>query len=121
MGSNSQICPVPENSVAERRARCRYPVELAVRCSEKGSSEISVGTTRNMNSQGVSFKVNRMFAKGSELKLSVSWPFLLENSLPLQLVLSGPVIRTDGDGAVLKIHRYEFRIRGSNGSEELRL
>ena len=38
--------------------------------------------------------------------------------LPLQLVLSGTVIRTDGDGTVLKIHRYEFRIRASNGSEE---
>jgi hypothetical protein len=59
----------------------------------------------------VRFAADRPLSIGQELDLFVDWPVLLDGVIPLQLVMSGVVVRTAGAVTALLIKRYEFRTR----------
>jgi len=42
----------------------------------------------------------------------MDWPALLENRIPLRLVVSGQVLQSGDGQATMTIDKYQFRIRG---------
>lgn len=92
---------------SERRQATRFPVHLAVRYRING--QFGNGEVLNMSSSGVFFTAEHSFNPGDTVELFISWPVLLHNSVPLNLVATGPIVRTDTGRAAVKIHKYEFR------------
>ncbi len=100
----------------ERRSRRRYSVDLPLRFKEvKKRVVISTGTGRavNMSSKGIAFTANKSFESGAILELKISWPTLLHGKTPINLIVKGKVVRSDGQLAAVQITKYEFRTQRS--------
>jgi hypothetical protein len=46
---------------------------------------------------------------GSQVEVLMDWPSLLNSTVPLQLVTSGRVIRSEPSSFVIEFARYQFR------------
>jgi hypothetical protein len=103
----------------ERRSCDRFPIERDVRYkvfgTHKNVMQIGLGKSLNMSSSGVLFTTESILREGQRVELAVSWPVLLNNMLPLKLVASGRLVRSQGTQAAMSIDKYEFKTRGSNG------
>ena len=73
------------------------------------------GTTLNISSRGILFTTAEKLPVGSRVDLSINWPVCLEDTCPLQLVVTGHVVRAESKQAVVRIDHYEFKTRGLNG------
>lgn len=49
---------------------------------------------------------------GLNLELSITWPVMLHNMAPLQLVVSGRIVRAKGRQAAIRMIQHEFRTIG---------
>ena len=96
----------------EHRSHRRYAIALQVRCKRADSSEVFHGKTCDLSSGGVRFRIEKTFLPGTKLQLHIRWPFFLADGCPLQLVVSGRVIRSDRSGIVITSTRHEFRTLG---------
>lgn len=100
----------------ERRSKRRYAISLPVKfkitknCLVVGTG---TGTSLDLSSGGISFTTPSPVKVGSYLELSVSWPVLLDQSCPLQLVASGRVVRSDHQCTAIAMDRHEFRTSGA--------
>ena len=106
----------PEVYEIDRRAFCRYPIHLPLRYTvTRGQRGVPAGrgTTVNISSRSVLFAVQDWTPCGNEIELSVYWPFRLQNSCGLQLVMRGPVVRTCDNAIVILAKFREFRTAGS--------
>jgi hypothetical protein len=103
----------------ERRSCNRFPIERDVRYkifgAHKNVIQIGLGKSLNMSSSGVLFTTESILREGQRVELAVSWPVLLNNALPLKLVASGRLVRSQGTQAAMSIDKYEFKTRGANG------
>jgi hypothetical protein len=103
----------------DRRARRRYPISLLVQYKiVKNYLVIGTGNGNsvNLSSKGIAFSSQQPLRPGSYVELSISWPVLLDQSCPLQLVASGKVVRSDRGSTAITMDRYEFRTQGSRAS-----
>ena len=75
-----------------------------------------VGTTINIGSRGVLFTTDRPLSIGGVVEAFVNWPAILDGACGLTLVISGPVVRSDENRAVIRIKHYEFRTRALHAS-----
>jgi hypothetical protein len=66
----------------------------------------------NISSRGALFTTDRDLALGAGVEVYIKWPVLLDHSVPLCLIASGNVVRSEPGQAVLAIERYEFRTSG---------
>jgi hypothetical protein len=99
------------NDRTERRARKRYSIHCKVSYSiPKGGVEASSGegTTLNISSTGVLFRATAALKPGSYVVLYMDWPACTEDGTPLILVVTGPVVWSQGDIAAMCISRYGF-------------
>ena len=100
----------------ERRSCDRFPIERDVRYkvfgTHKNVMQIGLGKSLNMSSSGVLFTTESILREGQRVELAVSWPVLLDNMLPLKLVASGRLVRSQGTQAAMSIDKYEFKTRG---------
>jgi len=103
----------------ERRSCNRFPIERDVRYkifgTHKNVIQIGLGKSLNISSSGVLFTTESILREGQRVELAVSWPVLLNNVLPLKLVASGHLVRSQGTHAAMSIDKYEFKTRGANG------
>jgi hypothetical protein len=103
----------------ERRSCDRFPIERAVKYkilgTHKNVIQIGQGKSLNISSSGVLFTTESSLREGQRVELAVSWPVLLNNALPLKLVASGRLVRSQGKQAAMSIDKYEFKTRGANG------
>jgi hypothetical protein len=103
----------------ERRSCDRFPIERDVRYKILGTHQkviqVGLGKSLNMSSSGVLFTTESILPAGQRVELAVSWPVLLNNALPLKLIASGRLVRSQGTQAAMAIDKYEFKTRGSNG------
>ena len=107
-----------ESSLDERRSRPRYPFsqELVFRQSgQRNGSLPTPGKTLNMSSRGILFETDSSMVLGEVLRMAIEWPIKLENSCPLNLVVTGEVTRCDQGQAAVRILRYEWRTAGKQG------
>jgi hypothetical protein len=97
----------------ERRTRYRFGIRRELRYKlVKGRTVVAMGAghTIDMGSRGVAFYAQDKLRPGARLELSISWPALLDQSSPIQLIVFGRVLRRAGRTAVCTVNRYEFRI-----------
>jgi hypothetical protein len=105
----------PDVSRADRRRARRYPIGLDVRYfTRNGSQSVQTGLarTQEISSSGLSFHPGTLLPVGASIELSLNWPYLLENSCHLQLIIWGRVVRSDQQVTAVKTSRHEFRTRG---------
>ena len=100
------------NEARERRRRTRFEMRVPVRCHVDGQS--FTGELLNISSSGALFTTDRGLAPAEEVELVIGWPVRLQESVALNLVVEGRVVRLDDGKAALRIERHEFRTARSS-------
>jgi hypothetical protein len=100
----------------DRRQDNRYELELDLRFSYEhaGQAWRGFGRTVDLSRGGVRFRTDAPPPNGMEVELRLQWPFLLQNVIPLELVMRGSILRTDIRGTVLCVRDYAFATCGKN-------
>lgn len=96
----------------ERRTKFRFAIQrdLRYKMAEDGVVVAAgAGQTINMGSGGVAFVTEQPLTPGAYVEISISWPVLLDESLPMRLIVFGRILRCGGRKAVASIDKYEFR------------
>ena len=103
-----------------RRADKRYDFQMDVRFkySELGVTYFGAGVTIDLSGGGVRFRADAPPPTGIEAELKIAWPFLLQGSCALELVVWGSILGTRGGATILRMRRYEFRTRGERSFTE---
>ena len=97
----------------ERRQQKRYQVHLAIhyRVSQRGARPCSgSGSTRDISTGGLSFRCRRNLPVGSHIELNIDWPARHGDNYPIELQLTGFVVRSDGGRTAVRITSHRFRI-----------
>ena len=104
------VALVTDPSTAERRSHWRYDVGLNLRYRVLGRRFRQQGTGRtcNMSKGGICFRADQSLPEGRRVELSIDWPVRLDGLCPLQLRITGTVVRTSEMSTVIKTTRYEF-------------
>jgi hypothetical protein len=100
----------------DRRFDRRYEIQLELRWKlirRRKVMEVGVGRTMDLSSSGILFEAGHPLPVGMNVELSISWPVLLHNVAPLQLVVVGRIVRTDGVRTALRMIQHEFRTMAS--------
>jgi hypothetical protein len=101
-----------EGIVDDRRSSRRYDLKLPLRWKLMGLQRLldtGTGISVNLASGGILFEAGAPLPRGIYVELSIAWPALLHNTVPLRLMVSGPIIRTSGTCAVMQVVQHEFR------------
>lgn len=99
----------------DRRANPRYRVVLDVRWKvihRKRDLYSGTGLTVDFSSGGIQFDTDEPPSVGRTIEMSIAWPALLDETIPLRLVAEGRVVRITGQRVAVGIQRYEFRTAG---------
>jgi len=99
----------------DRRGDRRYEIRLDTRWKlvrRRKVLETGLGRTLDFSSGGVLFEPGRTLPVGLNVELSISWPVLLHNVAPLQLVVCGRIVRSNGNRTAIRMVQHEFRTVG---------
>jgi c-di-GMP-binding flagellar brake protein YcgR len=99
----------------DRRGDRRYEIRLDTRwrlVRRRRVLETGSGRTLDFSSGGVLFEPGRQLPIGLNVELSISWPVLLHDVAPLQLLVCGRVVRSDGRRTAIRMVQHEFRTVG---------
>ena len=110
-GWDKQIKAI-EGIAGDRRIDRRYDLKLELRWKlirRRRLLDSGSGISVDLSSGGILFDAGRPLAVGLNVELSVSWPMLLHNTAPLQLMVSGRIMRISGTCAAIQMVRHEFR------------
>jgi len=96
----------------ERRFNRRYPIALDVqwtviwrrRIVDKGT-----GTTVDLSSGGILFCPGKPLPEGHQVNLSIRWPVFVQDYPPIQLAVSGVIVRSAQNNAAIRMIQHEFR------------
>jgi len=103
----------PGSSIhGDRRSDRRYELSLEVRWKvihRRRVLDAGVGATLDLSSSGILFEAERPLPANGNIELSVAWPVLLHNVAPLQLFISGKIVRTAGRKTAVRMLQHEFR------------
>ena len=105
----------PDSIAGERRVDRRYPILLDLRwklIQRKRVLDAGEGNTVDLSSSGVRFESGRAMPDGLDVELAISWPVLLHNIAPMQLVVHGRIVRSQGSQIAIRMIQHEFRTRG---------
>ena len=97
----------------DRRAYQRYTTDLPLEYTAvKNGTWIGAGTGTaiDMSSGGVAFRANEVLQPGVFVELSMEWP-VAGNGRPMELVISGRVVRSDAQSTAIRKEHYEFRVQ----------
>jgi PilZ domain len=101
------------NMRQERRGTRRYELHLPVhfRVSQKGiAGRWGTGLTRDISTSGLSFRTRKPLPVGSHIELIVDWPAKYAETHPIDLQLTGFVLRSDNSRTAVRITSHRFRI-----------
>jgi hypothetical protein len=101
-----------EGISGDRRVDRRYDLKLELRWKLIRRQRLldgGTGTSVNLSSGGILFDAGRALPLGFNVQLSISWPVLLHNVAPLQLIVSGRIRRVSGTCAAVQMLQHEFR------------
>jgi hypothetical protein len=105
----------------DRRASQRYECQLELwfeHHDRRGVRQLGHGVTADLSRAAIRFITETPPCTGATVVLHVSWPFLLQNVCPLELILTGSVDHVTERGAILMIRGYEFKTCGERSFEE---
>jgi hypothetical protein len=109
---------LPDQIGGERCFDRRYGIVLELRWKllrRKRTVDSGHGHTVDLSSGGILFETGRQLPVARNVELSIVWPVLLHDSLPLQLVVAGRVLRSDSHRTAILIGQHEFRTVGLEG------
>ena len=109
-----------EDTNGERRKCRRYGIDLDLRWKlirRRRLLESGVGHTVDLSSSGILFNGDRLLPIGLDVELSISWPVLLSNAVPMQLIVYGQVVRSTQDCTAVVMVQHEFRTAGMSAKE----
>ena len=99
----------------DRRDDRRYGITLDLRWKlvrRRKVLDTGVGSTVDLSSGGVLFDAGRPLPVGLNVELAIAWPVLLHNIAPMQLVVTGRIVRSDGERTAVMVNQHEFRTTG---------
>ena len=105
-----------ESINGDRRYDRRYGISLDLRWKlvrRRKVLDSGTGSTLDVSSGGILFDAQRQLPVGFNVELSISWPARLHNIAPMQLVVSGRIVRTNGAHAAIRMVQHEFRTMGA--------
>jgi len=103
----------------DRRAARRYSVDLELQYKLVKEAPIAYsGKCCDMSSGGICFTSDQVLQEGSPVEVTIAWPFLLQNTCPLNLRIQGHVVRSDRQGTAVRTRTYEFRTAGDRSFAE---
>ncbi len=109
--------PFPDH---DRRSAIRFPIKSHLRwvvLNRKTGPLTGSGETVNVSSAGFAFRSNVPLLPGYRLEMDVDWPAELDGHVPMKLVVTGKVIRVDGDIVCVTVDRREFRTAGRKATK----
>ena len=93
----------------ECRGRQRFTLALPLTYKVvKGEGGAGSGTTLNISSTGLRFTTEVALTLGLRVQLALTWPALLNGTVPVKLMIDGTVIRASATDAAARIRSYEF-------------
>ena len=101
---------VPEQP-ADHRSRGRYPISLELQYKVLRGGRVEqtgTGRTLNISSGGVLFETEDQLPRRGRVELAMQWPFLLQGTCGLKLVMRGHIVRSAGNSRVTAV-RADFR------------
>ncbi|HLK67418.1 MAG TPA: PilZ domain-containing protein [Bryobacteraceae bacterium] len=104
-----------ESISGDRRVDTRYQLHLELKWKlirRRKIQDTGVGHTIDLSSGGILFDATRPLPEGLNVELSIAWPVLLHNVAPMQLVVCGRLVRSNGAYAAVRITQHEFRTAG---------
>lgn len=113
--------PDADSIAGDRRQDRRYQLQLELKWKlirRRRVLDSGVGHTINLSSGGILFDAGRKLPEGLNVELSLTWPVLLHNVAPMQLVVAGRIKRSNGRLVAIQTVQHEFRTAG--GSTEQR-
>jgi len=96
----------------DRRRDYRYLIQLDLKWKlirRKRVLDAGAGRTIDLSSGGICFETERPLHPGLNVELSIAWPVLLHKTSPLQLVVSGKIVRVNGNRSAVVMTHHEFR------------
>lgn len=99
----------------DRRQDRRYGIHLDLRWKlirRRRVLDTGVGRTLDLSSGGILFESGRQLPVGLNVELAISWPVLLRNEAPMQLIVSGRIVRTAQNRTAVAMAQHEFRTSG---------
>jgi PilZ domain len=105
----------PDKISGDRRRDKRYEIALEARWKlirRRKVLDTGTGRTIDLSSGGILIEAERPLPVGLNLELSITWPVMLHNMAPLQLVASGRIVRAKGRQAAIRMIQHEFRTLG---------
>jgi hypothetical protein len=102
-------------ALGDRRFHRRYPItaELEYRAvGEDGRAVQGSGRCLNLSTGGVLFETGEPLEAGMRVELAIAWPVRLNDSLALNLRVSGRISRSSGTSHGVRIREHEFCLRG---------
>jgi hypothetical protein len=99
----------------DRRQDRRYALHLDCRWKlirRRRVLDSGTGNTVDLSSGGLLFDAGRHLPVGLNVELSINWPVLLHSVAPLQLVVSGRIVRSSGRMIAIRSVQHEFRTAG---------
>lgn len=106
---------IDQSIAGDRRSDRRYELPLELRWKLIRRRKVlytGEGQTLDLSSGGILFDSRRPLPVGLDVELSISWPILLNNSAPLQLVVMGRIVRSTGTQVAIRMVQHEFRTAG---------
>jgi hypothetical protein len=110
--------PVSESDAigGDRRQDRRYQLQLELKWKlirRRRLLDTGAGRTIDISSGGIRFDAGRHLPEGLNVELAISWPVLLHNVAPMQLVATGKIVRCDGRQVAIQTVQHEFRTVGT--------
>ena len=104
----------------DRRANRRYAFEMPLRFLYQSGDlrRLGCGDTVDLSRKGIRFVSDDPPPHDTDVELRIEWPFLLQNVCPLELRVWGRVLRSDGQGTVVRMSKYEFRTSGARSFDQ---
>jgi PilZ domain len=99
----------------ERRNDRRYDIQLQLRWKlvrRRRTIDSGTGNTIDMSSGGILFEAGADLPSGLNVELSIAWPMLLRGVAPMQLVVTGRIVRSRDGWAAIRTVTHEFRTAG---------
>jgi PilZ domain len=104
----------------DRRQDRRYQLQLDLRWKlirRRRVLDTGTGQTVDVSSGGICFDAGRHLPEGLNVELSISWPVLLHNVAPMQLVAIGKIVRCNGRQVAIQTAQHEFRTAGTSAEQ----
>lgn len=99
----------------DRREHRRYQLQMELKWKlirRRRVLDTGTGQMIDVSSGGILFDAGRPLPEGLKVKLSISWPVLLNNVTPMQLVANGKIVRSNGRLVATHTVQHEFRTTG---------